>query len=258
MSSDPFHADAAQACAKLVERGDPDRFLAMMAAPPSARPALAVLYAFNLEIARAPWVSAEPLVARMRLQFWRDVVSDPEAPRAHEVAGPLAALIRARELPAELFESMIAAREVEIEVAHLQDPAALMDYLDGSAGALMALSVRALGSAADDVARGYGLAQGLANYLLAVPAILVAGRPALPEGGKPDKLAAEALAGLAQARRNRGNVPAGARPALLAAWRAGPLLQQVRKYPERVKTGQLAQSEFARRGGLLWASLRQA
>ena len=41
------------ACARLVERGDPDRFRVAMAAPPSAREALFPLYAFNLEVARA-------------------------------------------------------------------------------------------------------------------------------------------------------------------------------------------------------------
>ena len=42
-----------EACAELVERGDPDRFRAIMAAPPEARAQLFPLYAFNLEVARA-------------------------------------------------------------------------------------------------------------------------------------------------------------------------------------------------------------
>ena len=62
------------ACAGLVERGDPDRFLAVMAAPPAARARLFPLYAFNLEVARAPWVTQEPMIAEMRLQWWRDAV----------------------------------------------------------------------------------------------------------------------------------------------------------------------------------------
>jgi phytoene synthase len=243
------------ACAALVERGDPDRFLAVMAAPPAARGALAVLYGFNLEIARAPWVTAEPLVARMRLQFWRDVVADPGTPRAHEVAEPLARLIRDRALPAPLFEAMIAAREAEVEGAHLVDQAALRVYLDGTAGSLMALTVRALGGAADEVARGYGAAQGLANYLMAVPAIRAAGRPALPQGTDVAVLARDGLARLAAARSERRTVARAARPALLAAWRAGPILTRAVRDPASVEAGGLGQSEFARRGGLLWASL---
>jgi 15-cis-phytoene synthase len=243
------------ACAALVERGDPDRFLAAMAAPPRARGALFPLYALNLELARAPWVTQEPLVARMRLQFWRDVVSDPGTLRAHEVAEPLARLIRHRALPLPLFEAMIAARESEVEGAHLADAAALWSYLDGTAGALMALAVRALGGAADEAGRGYGTAQGLANYLMATPAILSTGRPALPPGVDPAELAAEGLSRLAAARGRRGGVPSEGRPALLAAWRAGPILRQSLRDPGAVSEGRLGQSEFARRGGLVWASL---
>ena len=64
------------ACAELVQRGDPDRFLAVMAAPVGVRAQLLPLYAFNLEVARAPWVTQEPLIAEMRLQWWRDVVEN--------------------------------------------------------------------------------------------------------------------------------------------------------------------------------------
>ena len=48
--------DDFSACAALVERGDPGRFRATMAAPLAARRVLFPLYAFNLEVARAPWV----------------------------------------------------------------------------------------------------------------------------------------------------------------------------------------------------------
>mgnify|MGYP000249325893 FL=1 len=52
-----------EACAALVERGDPDRFRAVMAAPVEARAQLFPLYAFNLEVARAPWVTQEVLMS---------------------------------------------------------------------------------------------------------------------------------------------------------------------------------------------------
>jgi phytoene/squalene synthetase len=250
--TDRHHTDL-NACAALVQRGDPDRWLALMAAPAGARAALVVLYALNLELARAPWVTAEPLVARMRLQFWREVVAEADRPRAHEVAGPLARLIRDRGLPADLFEAMIAAREAEVDGAHLADAGALGAYVAGSSGALMALAVRALGGAADEVAQGYGAAQGMANYLLAVPAIRAAGRMALPPGVAVRGLAAAGLEGLARARAGRAAVAGAARPAVLAAWRAGPVLRRAMADPEGVEAGRLGQSEFARRGGLLMA-----
>ena len=64
------------ACAAIVERGDPERFMAAMAAPVEARRVLFPLYAFNVEVARAPWVTEEPMIAEMRLQWWRDALEE--------------------------------------------------------------------------------------------------------------------------------------------------------------------------------------
>ena len=68
--------DDIAACARLVARGDLPRFRATMAAPVELRRMLFPLYAFNLEVARAPWVTAEPMIALMRLQWWRDALGE--------------------------------------------------------------------------------------------------------------------------------------------------------------------------------------
>lgn len=245
--------DAINACAALVDRGDPDRFLAAMAAPVVQRGPLFVLYAFNLELARAPWVTREAIIAQMRLQFWRDVVA-LEEPKAHEVADPLQVLIRDG-LPVGPLNAMIDAREAEIGTsAPFEDEAALWRYLEGTAGALMEASVQALGGPQSDAARSLGTAQGLANYLLAIPALEAAGRHPLPDG-RPESLvslARQARARLNAARPALRQLP---RAALMAAWRADALLAQVEKAPQTVAQGLLGQSEFARRGSLLMRKL---
>nr|MBA3326484.1 squalene/phytoene synthase family protein [Paracoccaceae bacterium] len=105
---------SAAACAALVARGDPERFRAAMAAKAGpARDGLMALYAFNLEIARAGYVTSEPLLGEIRLRWWVEAVGEiyvGAAPRAHEVCGPLAAAIRGSGLPRGLIEAMIAAR----------------------------------------------------------------------------------------------------------------------------------------------------
>ena len=53
------------ACAEMVRAGDPDRYLSAMTAPVASRARLLVLYAFNLEVARAPWVTKEEMIAEM-------------------------------------------------------------------------------------------------------------------------------------------------------------------------------------------------
>lgn len=249
---------ALPALAANVERGDPDRFLATMAAPPGARAALFTLYAANLEIARAPWASKEPLIARMRLQFWRDCVADPAQTPAHEVAIPLTRLITAKALPADLFERLIAAREADLERAPFADAAALWRYLEDTSGTLMALALRALGdNGSDDIARDWGAAQGLANYLRAVPALEAAGRLPLPDGRADAvaELAREGLVRHARARANARTLSRAARPALLAGWRSGALLALAARDPAAVAEARLEQSEFMRRFTLVRAAL---
>lgn len=246
--------DAINACAALVEKGDPDRFLAAMAAPVAARGPLFVLYAFNLELARAPWVTAEPLIARMRLQFWRDVLALDE-PKAHAVAGPLQGLIR-EGLPVAPLEAMIEAREAEIGTsAPFADEVALWAYLDGTGGALMRASVLALDGGDSPEAGAFGAVHGLANYLLAVPALQAAGRRALPDPG-PEAVARLARAGLDRLASARPGLRALPRAALLAGWRAEGVLDRAATDPHRVAEGGLAESEFSRRGKLLWCVLR--
>ena len=99
-----------QACANLVARADPERFAAAMAAPLAARAVLLPIYAASIEVARAPWVTQEPMIAEMRLQWWRDVFQEIEAgrPRKHEVVDALAPVLGPR--GAEALDAMVLAR----------------------------------------------------------------------------------------------------------------------------------------------------
>lgn len=243
-----------EACAELVRRGDPDRFLAVMAAPAEARVQLFPLYAFNLEVARAPWVTAEPLIAEMRLQWWRDVVENAEsgAARAHEVAGPLHDLIRDFGLPVEVLDRLIAARRWDIAREPHAGAEGLAMYLEDTGAGLMWLAGRALGApdGAEIALRAYGWATAAASYLQAVPELEARGRQPLPPGSAAQDVARLALAKLATARQARRLVPKEIAPAFLAGWQAESLLRQV------VATGRcdLRLSEFQRR----WRLLRQS
>ncbi len=219
------------ACAGLVSRGDPDRFLAVMAAPVPVRARLLPLYAFNLEVARAPWVTQEPLIAEMRLQWWRDVVENSAsgAAKAHEVAGPLHALIRDFGLPVAVLDRLIAARRWDIHREPHAGAEGLGAYLEDTGAGLMWLAARALGApeAAEAPIRAYGWATAAAGYLRAAPELAARGRQPLPEGLSPQELARRGLARLAEARSARKAVPRAVAPALLAGWQTEGLLRQV-------------------------------
>lgn len=249
-----------QACAELVERGDPDRFMATMAAPPEARAVLFPLYAFNLEVARAPWVASEPMIAEMRLQFWRDVVEEigqGKPPRAHEVVEPLAQAIQPEN--AAPLDELIAARRWDIYRDAFEDEAHFDRYIDATAGNLAWVAARALGAAdeAETAIRDMAWGGAVAGFLRAVPELEARGRVPLldgrPEGVKA--LADRALTRFRQGKAAQSTIPAAARPALYTFWQAEPILKTALANPLCVADGALAVSEFARRARLLLVSL---
>lgn len=246
------------ACAALIARGDPDRFAALMAAPRPARAALLPLYALNLEVARAPWVTSEAMIAEMRLQWWRDIILEA-TPRAHEVAGPLHALIAEKSLPTNTLDSLIAARSWDIYSTAHEDEAALDAYIDDTAGGLMWLSALALGAPpkAETPIRDYAFAAGLAAYLRAVPDLAARRRIPLIDG-RPEgvaRLAVRGLIALQKARAERHQIPRTAAAALLPGWQAEAILTLAARDPGAVAAGALILPEITRRGKLMLQAL---
>ncbi len=244
------------ACAALVERGDPERFAAAMAAPVAARAVLFPLYAFNLEIARAPFAAREPMIAEMRVQWWADALDEAVEGRVrkHEVAEPLAAVVAGGRVPVAVLHRLVEARRRDCQRAPFADMAALEAYLEDTGGGLMWATAAALGAGAEaePAVRALGAASAAAGFLRAVPGLRAQGLPGVP-GEDHAGLARAGLARLAGARRGRGAIRAG-RAAMLAGWQAGPLLRLAAAEPERVAEGRLHLSEFARRGRLLWVA----
>ena len=233
------------ACAGLVERGDPDRFRAAMTAPVAAREKLFPLYAFNLEVARAPFVTKEPMIAEMRLQWWRDVVEEivGGAPvRAHEVAAPLAQVVREAALPEAALDALVAARRWDIYSDPFEDQAALNAHVDATAGGLMWLSAKALGAGDDEEGpiRRAGFGHGVALWLMAIPGFEERGKRPLVDG-RPEavrEFARRGLKALHDARKTRLSKKAVV-PALRAAWQAEGVLKRAVADPGRVAQGAL-------------------
>ncbi|MCT8328704.1 squalene/phytoene synthase family protein [Albidovulum sediminis] len=244
--------------ADAVREGDPRRFAATMAAPAATRPRLWALYALNLEIARAPWASDQPLIAEMRLQWWIDAIAAPEG----QGGGALAILAPLMlDLP-DLRPLLLGAAEARRRDAWPEpfaDEADLGAYLDATAGNLMWAAARLLGApaAAEAPVRDFAWGAGLATWLAAVPALAARGRHPLPDM-TPEAVTALARRGLdriARARALRARVPATAAPALLPGWQAAPLLRLAAHQPSRVAEGRLATSEARARASLALRAL---
>ena len=236
-----FDADLI-ACAGIVERADTLRFRATMAAPLEARRVLFPLYAFNIEMARAPWVTQEAMIAEMRLQWWRDVceeIAKGEPVRRHEVATPLAAAITADD--ARLLDGLVAARRWDVYRDPFEDAAHFDAYIDQTAGNLMWVAARRLGQADERTVRDTAYGAGVAAWLVAIPRLVELGRVPLLDGTEEGvaKLADQALKRLHRARRNRDRVSKAARPAMFSVAASDRVLQSAIARPSRVREADL-------------------
>lgn len=219
----------------IARRADPDRFLCALFAPPAKREAMFTLIAFNNELARAREVASNPILALIRLTWWREAVEEAAAggtPRAHEVAGPLHGAVASGALDAQDLIAMAEAREAETEA--IATPEALLAWLRGTAGGFAVAAGRLLGAGPAWLPRlqqagtlyGFaGVLRSPAHAALLPPGVTVAEAPPVPDlHGLPAPVRAAALP-LVLARRDLRRMAAG-RPAsrtngdrLAVAWR---------------------------------------
>ena len=237
------------ACAEIVEKGDPERFRAVMASPVEARPVLFSLFAFNVEVARAPWVTQEPMIAEMRLQWWRDAIEEigQGGPvRKHEVVDALAEVLDA-EGAAEL-DALIVARRWDIYSDAFEDPAHLDDYINATSGNLLWTAARLLGARDPDPIRDYSYGIGVANLLRAVPELEDRGRKPLVDG------TAQGVQGLAEKGLSKMRQPVP-KVVKTAGFLARPTLRKAIKTPTAVGKDQLMLGPVAQGWALLRAAL---
>lgn len=269
-------------CGQEVRRHDNDRFLASLFAPARVREGLFALYAFNQEIARTREVVSETLLGQMRLQWWRDAVAacfgEGNLP-PHPVAQPLAAVIRDFKLSREPFETLIDAREMDLEEGPPPTLDNLAAYARDTAVPLLILGLEMLG-VTDDASRraaGHaGIAYALAGLLRATPMLARGGRIVIPaqllerhgcrqktilSGEAAPELAAcvtdvalRASAELASARALRHDTARAATPLLLAATQAGMVLDRLEKVNFQPFSPEVLKPNPWRHVALLWAA----
>ena len=244
----------------LVRRGDPDRYLSSRAAPPALRARLLALYAFNIEVSRAPWHSSEPAFAEMRLQWWKDAVLQIESggpvPR-HDVCESLRDAVIASELPTEPLLTLIEARKVDI-FGLLPDRKSIGFYVSSTSESLMWLAALSLGAPrkCERAARDFGWGTGISSLFRAEPQLAARGRALFR--GRPElvrELASAAMAKISSARSSRREMPGCALAALLAGWCADRSLKLAAADPGTVERGELTESEFRKRASLSWRGI---
>jgi phytoene synthase len=270
-------------CAEQVRRYDRGRFLTALFAPAARREDLFALYAFNLEIAKIRETVTEPMLGRIRLQWWREAIAEfgQGAARKHAVAEPLAEAVRRHALPVVTLLRLIDGREHDIEPDPPADLAALEDYAAQTAAGLVELALAVLDSgqpAAIEAARHVGIAHGLAGLLLAVPFRAAYGRVDLPQDlldqarlhpgavkeAKGDPRLADIVRAIAQraaqhlaaARARRHEIPRAALPALLPGLLAARALARLAAAGHDPFAARLGRPDGSLSLRLTWAAWR--
>ena len=205
-----------------VRRADPERWLASrLIADAEARADVIALYAFDLELARAPLAATDPMMAEIRLTWWREAVDDlfaGKGARGHPALVALGRAIARRKLSAAPLEAIVEARFADIEPEAFADEAALAAYADGVAGAPLSLALAVLGHADASALRPAALAWTLARLAEAAP-------QRLPTGLDAAKARGRGRAALEEARQAVRALPVAAFPAVAHLALTGPRLK---------------------------------
>ncbi len=165
--------------AETIRAQDFDRYLAAAFVPQPKRDTYFLLCAFNNELARARAVASQPMLAMIRLHWWREVVEGTR--RRHEIAEPLADALDQGTLHRETLLGMIAAREIEAD-DEVADSETFRSLTAGTAG-LFAEAAGRLCDAPEPCLprlRALGTAYGIAAQIGNLPALAAAGRCLLP------------------------------------------------------------------------------
>ena len=172
-------------CGEMVRKHDPDRFLLSLFMKPDRREALWALYAFNHEIARTREVVTETRLGLIRLQWWRDALAGVYEARPvlkHQVLEPLAAAIAAHNLPRELFDNLLYAREFDLEDRPPATLEGMANYADFTSTPLVKLALQINGDMVEEAAaKAAGTLYALTGLLRATGVHLCQRRCYLPE-----------------------------------------------------------------------------
>jgi phytoene synthase len=169
-----------------VRKFDRERFVTTLFMQPEKRHDAIVLYAFNAEIARIKSLVREPLAGAIRLQWWRDVLSQTRPHSEvtnHPIAQPLTQMLKEGRLPADLLFSLVDAKERDLNNESFESLAQMVLYADATAGNLGAAVLHVTGAVEETSlasVRGASIAYALTGLMRSIPVHLAQGWMTIP------------------------------------------------------------------------------
>lgn len=140
-------------------------YLAALSAPGDKQPGLLALVALHAELARIPSIVSEPMLGRIRVQWWVDVM--PSVVRGRALSHPVAQALVPLGLNLEALRSVVDAHNFAFEDG-MASVAEHVDHAGASGGTLVTLMLSVLdvdGNAVRTSAHDIGTAWTLAEVL---------------------------------------------------------------------------------------------
>ena len=158
-----------------VKRFDYDRWLGCLFTPEPVRNHVMAIIAFNIEIARIRETVSEAMLGDIRLQWWRDTITDLSkgTVRLHPVAEALSALNSECSVDFALMQEMIDMRAKDLDPAPIATEGEMVVYAETTGGNLHRLIYGAIGgkerAAAVEAVMRSGRSYALNGMLRAIP-----------------------------------------------------------------------------------------
>jgi len=172
-------------CLNIVRKHDYDRFVLALMVPSKYRDAVLALFAFNYEIAKTREVVSETTIGLIRLQWWREAISeifDDKPIRKHEIVEALAKVIKSYDLPREDFDHLIYAREFDLEGVAPANIEGLINYADYTTTPLYRLVLKIINETENEsILKSLSVQYAIIGLLRAVPYMLDQRRLMLPQ-----------------------------------------------------------------------------
>jgi phytoene/squalene synthetase len=163
-----------------------DRYLASLLAPAAARDDLIALAAFAGEIARIPLFVTEPMMGRIRLQWWRETLENG-IDGGNPIASAIISASNRHGFEVSELIRFIDAHESTLDDVPFADDQALQAHFAATEGVLLSCAAKVLGPGFDlwdmphrEVHVAAANAYGLARLVAELPVTLAAGHVLIP------------------------------------------------------------------------------
>ncbi len=162
------HTDTTDWLSELKTR-DPERYTACLYLPSAIRNDVACLYTFDAEISHIPELVSEPMPGEVRMQFWRDLITNGSAKGVGPMAESLLEVVEQHSLPREVLYNYLNARVFDLYHDPMPDMASFEGYLGETHSILFQLAAFIAGGEPGtrmaDACGHAGVAFGIARLL---------------------------------------------------------------------------------------------